>query len=217
MGAREIAPALTTPPSKRYNSFLLSRLHSLAGIIPLGLFIIEHFYTNAMAMFGKEKYNGQIEILQSIPFLLFIEIIFIAIPLLFHAVYGIYLAFISKNNALTYTHKRNWIFFLQRISGIVIFIFVVYHVWSFRLSTAITGTKVSYDLVSEHLQNPLIFTFYVVGIISTAFHFSNGLSTGLITWGITIGKKSQNIAFQLSMILFAAMSVVGIASLFSFI
>lgn len=216
MEASKVTPALPQQKSKS-NKFLYARLHSLAGIIPLGLFLVEHIYTNALAIFGSEKYNEQIHLLQSIPFLMVVEIVFIAIPLLFHAIYGIYLGFISKNNANQYTYKRNLLFLFQRMSGIIILIFVAYHVWSFRISTAITGTEVNYNLVSEHLQNPLIFAFYVIGVISTAFHFCNGLSTGLITWGITIGKKSQKVSTQVSLVLFFVISVISILTLTAFI
>ncbi|MCQ6268383.1 succinate dehydrogenase cytochrome b558 subunit [Fictibacillus sp. WQ 8-8] len=204
------------PRGNSSKKFIYSRLHSLAGIVPLGLFLIEHFYSNATAMFGEETYNKQIEGLQSIPFLPVIEIIFIAIPLLFHAVYGIYLSFVSSNNTNTYQYRRNLMYLFQRISGIVTLIFVVYHVWSFRLSTAFTGTEVNFQLVSEHLQNPLIFAFYILGVVSTTYHFCNGLSTGLITWGITLGKNSQKIAVQLSLLLFAVMCLIGIATLYTF-
>ena len=211
------AAIANAPQSKSSKKFLYARLHSLAGILPLGLFMAEHFYTNSMAMFGAEKYNEQIALLQSLPFLIGIEIVFIAIPLLFHAIYGLYLSFISNHNTASYKYTRNLTFFFQRISGVIIFVFVIYHVWSFRLSTAMTGTEVNYHLVSEHLQNPIIFAFYVAGIIATAYHLCNGLSTALITRGITIGKTSQRIALQVSMILFALMSALGVATLFSFI
>lgn len=217
MEAKQLASTLDSSKNLTSKKFLLSRLHSLAGIVPLGLFLIEHFFSNATAVIGEQKYNEQIEGLQSIPFLPVIEIVFIAIPLLYHAIYGIYLSLISKSNVRTYTYTRNWLFIGQRISGIVTLIFVVYHVWSFRLSTAITGTEVNFQLVSEHLHNPLIFAFYVLGIVSTSFHFCNGLSTGLITWGITIGKKSQKMATKVTLSLFVFMSIVGVVSLFAFV
>ncbi|TWI58112.1 succinate dehydrogenase cytochrome b558 subunit [Halalkalibacter nanhaiisediminis] len=197
--------------------FVLARLHSLAGLIPLGLFLIEHFYTNATAILGADTYNRQIAFLHNIPFVLLIEIFFIAIPLIFHAVYGMYLTFISRNNTLTYSYRRNWLFFFQRITGIVTLIFVVYHIWALRISNAISGTEVSFQVVSEHLQNPWIFAFYVVGIIATTYHFANGISTGLITWGITIGKASQKMSSRICLGVFILMTVIGIMTLFAFV
>ena len=49
-------------------SFLLRRLHSLSGIIPIGLFLIEHFVSNAFATNGPEAYTQQVKLLSSFPF-----------------------------------------------------------------------------------------------------------------------------------------------------
>lgn len=217
MEDKQLASSIESFKNSTSNKFLLSRLHSLLGIVPLGLFLFEHFFLNSTAIIGEQKYNELIEALQNIPFLPVIEIVFIIIPLLYHAIYGIYLSLISKSNVLTYTYTRNWLFIGQRISGIVTLVFVVYHVWSLRVATAITGTEVNFQLVSEHLHNPLIFAFYVLGIVSTSFHFCNGLSTGLITWGITIGKKSQKLVTKVCLVLFVFMSIVGVVSLIAFV
>ena len=39
-----------------------------------------------------------------------------------------------------------------------------------------------------------IFLFYILGISATVFHFSNGIRSFLIHWGITIGPESQRIS-----------------------
>jgi succinate dehydrogenase / fumarate reductase cytochrome b subunit len=196
--------------------FLLTRLHSLAGILPLGLFLLEHFYSNAIAMFGAEAYDTHIKGLLGIPFLPIIEILFIAIPLFYHAGYGIYIAFIAKHNTISYSYTRNWMFTLQRFTGIVTLIFIIYHLWAFRISSLIYGTPVNFQAVQDHLANPLIFIFYIVGVISTTFHFSNGIWAGLITWGVTAGPKSQRISAYASYTLFIIISAVGVATLFAF-
>lgn len=201
---------------KTGNKFLLLRLHSLAGIVPLGLFIIEHLISNATAVLGSEAYNRQIELLHSIPFLPVLEVLFIFLPLVYHAVYGIYIAYISKNNALSYKYARNWMFFLQRVTGVITLIFVVYHVWSLRISNVIYGTEVNFQIVQEYLMNPWIALFYILGVLSTTFHFANGLWTGLITWGVTLGPKSQRISGRIMFTLFIILSTMGIASVLSF-
>ncbi|KQL50062.1 succinate dehydrogenase [Brevibacillus choshinensis] len=199
------------------NHFLLSRLHSLAGIVPLGAFLIEHFYSNAIALLGASAYDKQVAALQGIPLVWVLEIVFILIPLLYHAGYGIYLAFLSTPNTRSYGYSSNWRFLLQRVSGIVTLLFVVYHVWSFRLKSAFFGMDVHFDAVSSHLLNPWIFTFYVLGILSTTFHFTNGLWSGLITWGITAGPRAQQWSGRIMLLLFFLLSLVGLASLIAFI
>jgi succinate dehydrogenase / fumarate reductase cytochrome b subunit len=203
--------------SYRKNKFVLSRLHSLAGLLPLGLFLVEHLLGNSLAIWGSKRYDEHIHFLQSIPFLPLLEIFLIAIPLLYHASFGIYLSFISKPNANVYPYKRNISFLFQRLTGIVTLIFVSYHVWSFRLGPLFSGTEVNYQLVSEHLANPFIFLFYMAGVVSTVFHFTNGIATGLITWGITVGPKSQLVSQRICFSLFIIFGVMGIASLFAFI
>lgn len=202
-------------PSSR--SFLLGRLHSLAGIVPLGLFLLEHLYSNAVAMKGKAAYDEHISTLLGIPFLTLIEIVFIAIPLIYHAAYGIYIGVIAKNNPYRYSYTRNWMFVLQRISGVITLVFVLYHLWQFRLSSLIFGTPVNFEAVHQQLANPLIFTFYVLGVLSTTFHFSNGLWTAMITWGITSGDKAQRVSSAVRYAVFLILAGVGIGSLISFV
>jgi succinate dehydrogenase / fumarate reductase cytochrome b subunit len=196
--------------------FLLTRLHSLAGILPLGLFLLEHLYSNAIAMLGAKAYDAQVETLLHIPFLPVLEILFIAVPLLYHAGYGIYIAFIAKNNAISYSFTRNWMFVLQRSTGIVTLIFIIYHLWEFRISSLIYGTPVNFHAVQEHLANPFIFIFYIIGVVSTTFHFSNGIWAGLITWGITAGPKAQRLSAYVSYTLFIILSAIGVGTLFAF-
>jgi succinate dehydrogenase / fumarate reductase, cytochrome b subunit len=197
--------------------FVLSRLHSLAGIVPLGIFMVEHLLTNSTALLGSEKYNEQIHLIQSIPFLPLLEIFLVAIPLIFHAGYGIYLSMISKSNTQTYKYERNRLFFFQRVTGITTLVFIIYHVWSFRLAPVFYGTEINFDLVNSHLENVFVFSFYVIGVVGAVFHFSNGIRTGLITWGVTKGPASQRIAQRICLLFFAVFGVLGVTSLFAFI
>lgn len=201
---------------KSARKFLLTRLHSLAGILPLGLFLLEHLYSNATAMLGAEAYDRQVQAILGIPFLPLIEVLFIAIPLLYHAGYGLYIVFIARNNAISYSYARNWMFVMQRASGIITLVFVIYHLWSFRISSLIFGTPVNYQAVQEHLANPWILMFYILGVVATIFHFTNGLWAGLVTWGITSGAASQRISARITFTLFIVLSAAGVATLFSF-
>ncbi|WP_438824081.1 succinate dehydrogenase cytochrome b558 subunit [Bacillus sp. JJ1503] len=217
MQTNTVTPLSFTSPSKRKGRFVLSRLHSLAGLIPLGLFLIQHLMGNALAIQGSARFNEHVQFMTSLPFLLVLEIVFIALPLLYHAVYGIYLSFISTQNAHVYKYGRNISFVLQRVTGIITFIFVIYHVWALRIGPVLKGIEVDFQLVSEHLSNPFIFVFYLAGVLSTVYHFSNGISTALITWGITIGPASQNAIRKVCTVVCIVLAVVGVWSLISFV
>ena len=65
-------------------SFVLRRLHSLSGIVPIGAFLIEHFISNSEATKGVQAYNDQVKFLTSLPFVHVLEWVFIFLPLLYH-------------------------------------------------------------------------------------------------------------------------------------
>ncbi len=67
------------------HSFLWRRLHSISGIFPIGAFILEHFLSNAFATNGAAAYNEKVRFLTGLPFVPSLEIVFIYIPLAFHA------------------------------------------------------------------------------------------------------------------------------------
>src|SRR5260370_23154053 len=70
-------------------SFLLRKLHSLSGIVPVGAFLAEHFWSNSAALVSAEKYNQTSVELQTIPFRVFVEWAFIFFPILFHGGVGL--------------------------------------------------------------------------------------------------------------------------------
>ncbi len=200
-----------------YNDeFFLRKLHSLSGIFPLGFFLIEHITVNATAIYGPETYNSAIAILQSLPLLIVLEIILIAIPLLFHGLFGIYVVYMAKNNVLKYNYYRNWAFYLQRITAIITFIFVLYHVWALRIGHVIYDFEISFQSVSAHFADPIVFGIYVLGVIASMYHFGNGVTTFLISWGITVGPHSQRKAAWLGILIFLILTVLGLTSLLAF-
>ncbi len=190
-------------------NFLERKIHSLTGIIPIGVFLLEHLITNSFALKGPEYYNQKIEAFQQIPFLVPIEILLIAIPLAFHTILGLYYVYLSKNNVLQYKYFRNYMFYLQRITAIITFLFVLYHAYTARIARAAAGIEISYEFMNGILSQPLFFIIYLVGLLAAVFHFSNGIYTFAISWGITLGPRSQKILQNVCTALFFIMSGVG--------
>ncbi|PNZ36377.1 succinate dehydrogenase, partial [Staphylococcus felis] len=98
------------------NQFYLRRLHSLLGVIPLGAFLLVHLMVNHQATQGVEAFNKAAGFMDSLPFLYALEFIMIYIPILYHAIYGIYIAFTATHNIGHYSYTRTWLFLFQRIS-----------------------------------------------------------------------------------------------------
>ena len=107
-------------------------------------------------------------------------------------------------------------FLLQRITGIVSFIFIAVHVYQTRIQAAL-GHHVDFDMVSDILSNPISVTLYVIGVLSVIFHFSNGLWSFCITWGITQSPKSQRFMTYVTLLVFIVISIIGLRAIFAFV
>jgi len=202
------------------NSYYYRKLHSLLGIMPVGFFFIEHLLTNYAAFNeGHQGYVEKINWLNSLPLLLFLEIFGIWLPLLYHGVYGLYMAYASRNNVSHYGYFRNVMFMPQRVTGVITFVFVFWHFYETRLQVALGNVEhqelgvLMHDIVS----NPVSLALYVIGVVSAAFHFSNGLWSFLVSWGITIGPRAQRVATYVCMGIFVIMSVMFVLSLTAFL
>jgi succinate dehydrogenase / fumarate reductase, cytochrome b subunit len=196
--------------------FLNRRLHSLLGVIPVGLFLMQHMVVNQFATGGEEAFNKAAAFMEHLPFRYLLETFVIFLPLLFHAIYGLYIAFTAKNNASRYGFFRNWMFLLQRVSGVITLIFITWHVWETRVAAAF-GSEVNFQMMENILSNPFMFWFYVVGVISTTFHFANGLWSFMVSWGITVTPRSQVISTYVTIVIFIATSFVFVNTLFAFV
>jgi succinate dehydrogenase / fumarate reductase, cytochrome b subunit len=183
-------------------TFILRKLHQLTGIMPLGFFLLEHFYTNSKALSGAADFNNAVKDLQSIPYILFVEIGGIFIPLIYHAVYGMVITVEARPNNLHYPYSRNWFYTIQRLTGIILFFFIAFHVLNFRfglipgLNTVSVANhpEQSFDIVSGEFRRIPVFIVYVIGITATVWHLANGIWLFLVDWGITIGERAQKIS-----------------------
>ncbi|MFC4711754.1 succinate dehydrogenase cytochrome b558 subunit [Planococcus dechangensis] len=198
------------------SEFLNRKLHSFLGVFPVGLFLIQHFAINYFATRGASAFNQAADFMANLPFRYALEIFVIFLPMIYHAFYGIYMAFQSNSNLRNYSFFRNWLFVLQRITGIFLFIFISWHVWETRIAAAF-GKEVNYDMMAEIFSNPLMVIFYIAGILSATFHLSNGIWSFLISWGITTSPKSQKVATYFTMMLFFTLTFVGIRFTFAFL
>ena len=189
--------------------FWLRRLHSLSGIFPIGAFLFEHMFSNSFILRGPQAYNDQIAFLQGLPFVLFLEVFFIYLPILYHALYGFYVMFTGKNNLVWYPYPANILYTLQRWTGLIAFVYILYHAYHTRFVNMLYGTEVNYARMEELMHIPWVFGFYLVGLAAVMFHFANGIWGFLISWGITIGPKAQRVSGIFCAALGVALYAVG--------
>ena len=174
-------------------SFLLRRLHSLTGIIPVGLFLIEHFVSNAFATKGPDAYTKQVELLTGFPFVVGLELFGIWLPILYHSLYGFYIWFRGDSNVGDYPWVGNWMYAAQRWTGAIAFFYMAWHTWHLRFSGIhlLTHPASSFGKVQLEFQNPWAVAFYAVGIFCASWHFAYGLWLFAAKWGITTGDRAR--------------------------
>ncbi len=63
-------------------------------------------------------FNQAAHFMEQLPFRYFLEIFIIFLPILFHAIYGLFIVFQGKANTKRFGYYRNWMFLLQRITGV---------------------------------------------------------------------------------------------------
>lgn len=193
--------------------FLLRRLHSLSGIVPIGAFLLFHLTTNASIMWGRvlakaqhgdagvETFQHEVNFIHNLPALQLVEWFVLFIPIAFHALLGIYYATTGKGNVKAYNYQDNWRYSLQRLSGYIGVLFIFMHVTSLRFGWTYGGLMPSFDgehaasTTATHMQDgslgALMALFYLVCVMALVFHFANGLWTAAITWGLTISVEAQ--------------------------
>jgi succinate dehydrogenase / fumarate reductase cytochrome b subunit len=197
--------------------FWLRRLHSLSGIVPIGGFLIFHLYENYTAMKGAEAYNRMTRDLQEVPFAVAFEILVIAVPLLFHGIYGLFVTSTARPNVFSNGYLRTATYLLQRVTGMIVFAFLHFHYWTTRLVQLHDhGSLNLFNQVQAAVGNPWIYAFYVLGILSATFHLANGLWSFSIVWGITVSPSAQRRMAYVSLIVFLLLSVIGVRSISAF-
>jgi len=197
--------------------FWVRRLHSLSGILPIGGFLAFHLFENYQATRGADAYNEMTHKLQTLPFAVAAEILIIAVPLLFHGIYGLFVTGTASPNPISNRYFRNFMYTLQRVTGVIVFAFILFHYWTTRLVQLTDHESLNlFSQVQAAVENPWIYAFYIAGILSATFHLANGIWSFSIVWGITVGPQAQRRMLYISFAVFIALSFLGVRSISAF-
>ncbi len=211
-GAHGVAPLR----AGQGHSFLLRRLHSLSGIVPVGAFLFEHLLiSNATAIGGPAAYARQVRFLAGLPLVTALELFGIWLPILFHSLYGFYIWYRGEANVGDYPWTGNWMYVLQRWTGGVAFLYIVWHTYTMRF----TGVDLheypgaSFGKVQAEVFSTPLFLFYVVGLVCASWHFAYGIWLFCAKWGIVSGEKARRRFLALCLAFFFVLTGVGLGSL----
>jgi succinate dehydrogenase / fumarate reductase cytochrome b subunit len=214
---RGITPMAASTDTTR---FVLRRLHSLTGVLPIGLYLVAHiFLENSFVLAGPERFELLVRTIGLIPapILLAAEVLLIWGPLLFHSVYGFVRVREGElDNPLRNDYLGAYLYTLQRATGVIAFFFVCWHVWTTRMQYYLFDEEITFAFMREIMTDQVSFVFFLVGVLAAVFHFTNGLWTFCITWGLTVGARAQRAARAASLLLFVAMYGTALAIMLAF-
>jgi succinate dehydrogenase / fumarate reductase cytochrome b subunit len=199
------------------HSFLWRKLHSLSGIIPIGAFLVEHIVSNFETWNGPLAYAKQVLFLNSLPLARVLEWTFIFIPLAFHALYGVVIAFRGRSNVNVYPWAGNFMYLMQRVTGIIALLYIGYHVWSQRFHGVSLPEHpgAAFAKVQHELSHPLILIIYIVAMIATTWHFAYGIWLFAAKWGITPGNDARRKFGYVCATIGVLLCAMGLASIYA--
>ena len=205
-------------------NYFWHKLHSLTGVIPIGFYMLQHLTLNSFSLAGPEKFDAVIRFFSGIPshILLALEIGVLGLPILFHAVYGLFIINRGESNYFSthYKWSQNRMYMLQRWSGVVLFVLLILHVITTTVNAKINGHQaIEYAAWHEKLtaNGYIVLVLYAIGIVAASYHLSYGIWNFCIRWGITVSDKAQISVQKLSLVLFVVITMLGWGALAGFL
>jgi succinate dehydrogenase / fumarate reductase cytochrome b subunit len=194
------------------------RLHVFTGVVPVGLFLIVHIATNAVAIAGPGAYNQLAERLESLPQVRTIEALAIAAPLLAHIALGIALGNTAQAVESAGRYPRPGMQTLQRATGFWLVVYGCFHVWGTRLSAErLAHGGDFFALMSGQLGHPGTVMFYVSGVVAASVHFGLGLASAGAWWRIDRPPAISSGVRRASVGLAIALGLAGINAVLAFV
>ena len=204
---------MSSAATQSETNYILRKLHSLSGIVPVGAFLLEHFWSNSAVLVSPAKYNEVSQDLQTIPFRPIVEWAFIFLPILYHGVYGIYIWLRGQSNVSSYPWVKNWLYTLQRYTGLIAFVYIAWHLYTERW---LTHGRSTYETVVQDLSHPAFLAFMAIGVVASSFHLGVGVWNFLCKWGLAATVRAQRAAGQLGVVVAVVFSLAGLLILISF-
>jgi succinate dehydrogenase / fumarate reductase cytochrome b subunit len=216
--AESAIPALQTrgPLTADERHWLLRRLHSLSGIVPIGGFLFFHLFENAYILRGGGFWWKETEFTRTLPFQVAVEALVLWIPITYHAIYGLVITATAQPNTMEYNYGRNLQYTLQRITGILAFLFIGFHFFTTRGYYYATGVDTTFARMHAFMMNPIILSIYIIGTLACVYHLCNGIFTFCISWGLTVGPNAQRMVNRACVALFVVLAIVSVTILVSF-
>ena len=189
-----------------------------------------HLLANASILESPGAFQRTVYQIHALGMLLpVVEWLFIFLPILFHGLLGLVIIRWGLMNTGTYPYASNIRYMLQRASGLIALVFILWHVfhmhgwfhadvWLKHVAEPLGGARFrpysAPSTLGAAMQGVLMPFIYGIGVLTCVFHFANGLWTMGITWGVWTSPGAQRRANWLCGTVGAVLGVVGMAALY---
>lgn len=160
----------------------IRRWFRLTGVLPVGIFLVLHLWTSAAILTSRSAYDAELVAVNGVPVIAVLELVLVFLPLAFHALFGIHLAFRPDPGPHHYASDR--LHLLQRITGLAALVFIGAHLWELRLQAFVGDLRpATYSTrLEEHLSSttwgvPFVAIGYLLGVAACVFHLANGMTS----------------------------------------
>jgi len=202
------------------HQFLIYRLFSLSGLVPVGAFLVVHLLTNASVNAGAGVFQSRVDMIHSIgeSLLPIVEWLFIFLPMLFHATVGFVIIANGLPNVGSYPYVGNVRYTLQRATGMIAFVFIIGHIvhlhWMGKpLGGGQFDPHAATSSAAIAIHPVLASILYAIGVLCAVFHFANGLWTLGITWGIWTSPAAMRRANAVSVAVGVLLAAAGLGAI----
>jgi succinate dehydrogenase / fumarate reductase cytochrome b subunit len=218
-----------TTTARTIAPFLLRRLHSLTGIM-FGAYVMLHLAINASLVEGS-RYDGeptvyqlQVDKIHGLPFLTAVSAAFIVLPIVYHTIHGFYILINGRPNVTEYGYARNWLYFLQRLSALVLVLFIAFHYLAFKGTFNFALGEEMHFVPSRATESTILhfqkhwfigWIVYPIGVLAATFHTANGFYAAAIAWGLTVSAAAQRRWGVVCALLFVALTAAGFTAIFA--
>lgn len=191
-----------------YGSFFLWRFYSLTGVVSLFLFLLLQTASASLLLFASKETTHAFLAFQSSTLVFCLEILFITLPVLFHVIYNLKSLSQTRFNLFDYAYQGNVRYIFQRVSSVVVLVFVLFHVtqlvWVVR--SGAEGFQYVRDILFLHRSTGGMIVYWTA-LMFAWFYQCQALWNFLIDWGITVGQRSQRVSLIARMGVFGIMAV----------
>jgi succinate dehydrogenase / fumarate reductase cytochrome b subunit len=191
--------------------------------------MVVHLLVNMSLLSGPSTFQKNVYQIHSLEdALVVVEWTFIFLPILFHGILGVVIIRGGVPNTGSYPYASNVRYTLQRATGIIAFLFIVWHVfhlhgwfhfegWIEGVAKPLYGANFkpfnAASTLGLAMSSIVVQVLYAIGVLSCVFHLANGIWTMGITWGVWTSPAAQGRASKLCTAFGILLAGVGMAAL----